>query len=232
MSLHDFIDFNDQCPVCGKALTLYMHVSRGALWVAEQPQKGTYQFHQFLNKQEGVGPEDSVNLSVHEGLITIETESPKLQQDLKTWQFFFFKACGIDAFEENKKDYDINLYDICYYRCSPFYEFKRTPEARNAWSLHTVIEDQTEMVNRDESFVFKTMNDAGLEKVYALNLEHDLNHTRLYYYTTTPEQRAMTVFEPNFFEKKDLPPLPHRPDLSIENRHKLLNRLDTWILMS
>jgi hypothetical protein len=211
-----------------------MHVARHALWKAEQPKKGEYQFHQFLMKQEGLCPDDYMTMSIDDGpLMAPRSECPKLIQDSKAWQFFFFKACGTEAFEDNKTDYDINVYDICYYRSSPFYEFVRSSVDGEFWGLRAFSEIREGLTNRDETFVFKTMNEEELEKVYILNLDHESENTKLWYYTTTPEQREkQEAFEPKFFEKTDLPLLRSPPNLSSENRDKLVAKLDTWILMS
>jgi hypothetical protein len=95
-----------------------------------------------------------------------------------------------------------------------------------------VVPEPTDLLNRDESFIFKTSNSAGLEKVYALNLDYENKHTKLWYYSTTPEQRKEEDFDPNIFEKTDLPLLNHRPDFSLEHRDKLLDRFSSWILLS
>lgn len=233
MSVSDFLNFNDNCPVCGKQLTLYMHVANSALWKAEQPEKGVWQFHQFLMKQEAWLSEDYLIMSVHDGdLAAPRAEHSPLAQDSKTWQLFFFKACNTEVFEDNKNDYDINLYDVCYYRSSPFYEFLKSPVRGESWQLQAMSEIREGLTNRDETFVFKTMNEKELEKVYVLNLDHESEHTKLWYYTTTPEQRASRQFEPVHFEKTDLPLLRKRPDFSQENREKLISRFDSWILMS
>jgi hypothetical protein len=211
-----------------------MHVAHHALWKAEQPQKGEYQFHQFLMKQEGLCPDDYMTMSVGDGpLIAPRSECPKLIQDSKAWQFFFFKACGTEAFEDNKTDYDINTYDICYYRSSPFYEFMPSSFPYGPRLIRSFSEIREGLTNRDETFVFKTMNKEELEKVYILNLDHESEKTKLWYYTTTPEQREkQEAFEPKFFEKNDLPLLRSPLDLRLENRDKLVAKLDTWILMS
>src|SRR5271170_1955022 len=178
-SVSNFLNFNDNCPVCGKELTLYMHVAKSALWTAEQPEKGVWQFHQFLVKQAIWSPEAYLTMSVHDGeLAAPRTEDSRLAQDSQTWQLYFFKACNAEAFEDNKNDYDINLYDVCYYRSSPFYEFLKPPVPGEPWQLEVVSETREGLTNRDETFVFKTMNEEELERVYALNLDHESENTK------------------------------------------------------
>ena len=47
----------------------------------------------------------------------------------------------------------------------------------------------------------------------------------------TAEQRQDITFKPSIFEK-ELPELTVRPKLGIEDRDKLINKLDSWVLMS
>lgn len=58
MTLCQFLNFNDTCPVCDKGLTLYMHVNRGALWKAELIGEKTYKFSQHLLKKDELGKND------------------------------------------------------------------------------------------------------------------------------------------------------------------------------
>lgn len=232
MNLCKFLHFNDACPSCGKPLTLFMHVSQSALWKAEALPNGEYKFQQFLLKKETWSEDDFMTLRDLDSHFETEFNTSKLGRDSKTWQLFFFKVCNIEAFNDNKWDYDINLYDVCYYRSSPFYEFKNHPKDHKKWQLEATVPEHADLINRDESFVFKQSNQAGLEKVYALNLDYDARHTKLWYYTTTPEQRAEAQYEPKIFEKTDLPLMGTRPNFSPEGREKLISRLDGWILMS
>lgn len=230
MSLCNFLQFNDTCPVCGNALTLYMHVAKSALWRSKPVSHGTYVFEQFLLKKEEWSNQDYMTLLDQGDTFEILFNSSKLNLASKEWELYFFKACGgAEAFKDNKFDYDINWYDICYHRSSPYYYFMYYDENKK---LEPMAPEYSVLINRDESFIFKTCNDVGLEKVYALSLDHEDKCTKLWYYATTPEQRQQEDFDPNIFEKTDLPLLSHRPDFSLEHRDKLLDRLSGWILLS
>jgi hypothetical protein len=232
MNLCDFLHFNDSCPVCGKELSLYMQVSKSALWKAKKTKEGVYQFQQCLLKKDTWEEKDYMSLSDLGDQFKTEFNSSKLGNDSKTWQLFFFKICGTEAFVDNRFDYDINWYEACYYRSSPWFEFKNHPTEKKKWQLEPASEEHYNMVNREECFVFKNTKVEGVEKVYALSLDYEGKHTKLWHYSTTPEQRALAEFEPNIFEKDDLPLLKHRPDLRMETRDKLISRFESWIILS
>lgn len=226
MSLCNFLHFNDRCPVCGKNLTLYMHVAKSALWRSKPNKNGVHVFEQFLLKKEEWSSQDYITLFDRGDYADVEYSSNKLELASREWELYFFKACGdAEAFKDNKFDYDVNWYDICYHRTSPYYSFKQR-------RLELMAPEHSELINRDESLIFKTANAEGLEKVYALSLDYENKHTKLWYYTTTLEQRKEEDFDPNIFEKTDLPLLSHRPDFSLEHRDQLLDRLTGWILLS
>lgn len=232
MNLSQFLHFNSECPVCTKPLTLYMHINKSSLWRAKEVEPGTYQFHQHLLKNEKWSENHYMTLYDLGDTFTTEFSSSKLGLNSKTWQLFFFKICGNDCFIDNKFDYDLNWYDVCYHRSSVFYEFRNHPSDKKKWQLEVMQEDQKDLINRDESFIFKNVNGDKIEKVYALSLDYENKHTKLWYYSVTEEQSKMDDFEPNIFEKEDLPLLRVRPDFSLENRDKLISKFDGWILMS
>lgn len=229
MKLCEYLHFNDVCPICGKNLTLYLCASKSAVW------KGTpvgenedYHFERGLLKEDEYTGEDTFEMRMISDGIQFTFNSDELIQEAKTWQFFLFKICDPGGLEGNKWDYEVNAYRACYYRSSAWHQF--SPD--NYSTVEIVDPDHASMLNRDESMIFKIQAAETVEKVYALSLDHEHKCTKLWYYTTTAEQREMEKFEPNIFEKIDLPLLPARPDLDIENRQKLISRLDSWILLS
>ena len=228
MKLYDYYHFNDTCPVCGKALTLYLHASKSALWKGTPvDREGNFHFERTILKENEYSVEDTFEMNISPEKIEFTFNSDKLVQEAKTWQFFLFNICNVESFKDNKWDYDINLYDACYYRCSPWHQF-----SPDTGTVEMVNPDQATLINRDETMLFKIKGTETVEKVYALNLDHENKHTKLWFYTTTEEQRKTEDFEPNIFEKTDLPLLPTRPDLDMQNRDKLISRLDSWILLS
>lgn len=230
--LCEFLHFNDTCPVCGKELTLYMHTSNFILWKANKIDKDVYQFRPFLLKKEFDSFDDYMQLLDFGTSVKTQFSNNKLGLESKTWQLFFFKACGTEAFNDNKYDYDINWYDVCYYRSSAWFEFNNNVKDKRKWELELINPDHKELINRDESLIFKKLNSKGTEKVYALNLDYEGKNTKLWCYSTTTEQRLMDDFSPNIFEKDNLPLLHNRPDFTIEARDQLISKLESWIILS
>ena len=98
------------------------------------------------------------------------------------------------------------------------------------WELQYGAHDGN-FINRNETFVFKKNQSDGLEKVYYLDLDSELQKTKLLYYVSTEAERALEDFDPNIFETEtDF--LLNRPDFSLANRNRLLERFDSWIVMS
>jgi hypothetical protein len=229
MSLHQFLQFNDICPVCGNQLTLFMSVVNSPLWKAELVAPDVYKFTQFMAHNALWDIDEYILLSdLKETVVMFFASNQKVAYD-KTWRLFFYKICQVGAIEDHTLDYSILADEACYYRASSLYEFKN----ETVPLLELVPQTPTNMVNRNETFCFKNTNSEGLQKVYCLNLDYEYKYTNFWYYTISLEQRTMSEqFEPNYFEKKALPLLPTRPDLSIENRSKLLSKFDMWILLS
>lgn len=231
MNISQFLHFNEACPVCGKDLTLYMSVDGHGLWKANRVAPNVHRFHQHTSQgDEKYGADDYVQLYDFGAIHDMKFNSSKLGRESKTWQLFFFKLCGNDSINDNTMEYDINWYESCYFRSSPFYQFEHQTDKK--WLLQVVNPDHKELLNRDESFVFKKMDSEKVEKVYLLNMDAETSITKFYYYTTTETQRNTESFEPNIFEKTDLPFLKTRPDFTVQNRERLLDRFDTWILLS
>jgi hypothetical protein len=233
MNISQFLHFNDRCPVCDTGLTTYMYVSTGSLWRGERLSDSEYRFRHFmLREKDNYSPEDFMTLYDLGAVHDTRFNSSRLGRDSKDWKLYFFKLCGNKAITDNKIDFDINWYDACYHRTSPWYQFVHHPQDRKKWQLELVNPEHKDLLNRDESFVFKKSWDEGVERVYFLNLNSEDRKTQFYYYTTTPEERAKADFEPKHFEIENLPPLKYRLDFSLANRDKLLDKFDTWITFS
>src|SRR5579863_6635683 len=122
MNICQFLHFNNDCPVCGSPLSLYMYVSKSSLWKAEQISPGMYKFtHTMLKKTVSYSPEDYMVLYDLGAVHDTRFNSSKLGRDSKTWDMFFFKLCNDKALSDHEFDYDLNWYDSCYYRSSPWY---------------------------------------------------------------------------------------------------------------
>jgi len=231
MNLCEFLHFNQECPVCGEPLTLYAQVLDGPLWKAKRHSPQIYHFDQFKCKDKELQEDDFFWLKDFSDYFDVDFSSPKVYQKSKTWTMFFFFMCNVDAIEDAPREgYGIDPYVACYYRSTPFLEFKQN--ADHNWRLVRSDEfDPIEGSIRDEILVFKASQNNGNEKVYILNTDYENKSTVLRYYSASPAEMKDKNFDPKVF-KKDLPLMNVRPNFSIAQREQLISRLDGWILMS
>lgn len=151
----------------------------------------------------------------------------QMAAEAKRSQLYFFYLCNNEGFEESGDDYSINIYKGCYYRSSPWFEFQKT--SKKSWSLKTINPDDSNLVNNEEVLSF-SRNVDGVEKVYMLNLNGHDNKTIFMHYSVEDGQEDPS-YSPNVFEK-EIPNLVNRPNFSLPNRDRLLDRFDSWIIMS
>jgi hypothetical protein len=231
MNLCEFLHFNQECPVCGEPLTLYAQVLDGPLWKAKRPTIDVYHFEQLKCKDEELKTDDFFWITEQSNTFDVDFSSSKVYQKSKTWTMFFFFMCNQDGIEDTPREgYGINPYIACYYRSTPFMDFKQNPD--HNWRLVRADEfDAIEGSIRDEIFVFKANQNNGNEKVYVFNTDYESKSTILRYYTVSPDDRKNKEFDPKVF-KKELPLLNVRPNFNIEQREHLISRFDSWILMS
>lgn len=231
--LKEFLDFNTLCPSCQEPLTLFMRWSGDPI----DDDYKLFQFYRKMNgnlafqevKQENKYLQNSKRTMEINGIvypntnsITFNTSSAeKIIQDQDSVYFFFL--CNPDSIEQLSYDYEINAYKSCYFRSSFPVKFVK----ENNLLCPSYLEPTPHPL-RDESFTFIDRKE-GHEKIYVLTLSYEDDRTILKHYSITDEQAAMDDFEPSVFSK-DLPLLKNRFDQS--NKEKLLERLNSWIVMS
>lgn len=231
MNLCNFLHFNQSCPVCGEPLTLYAQVLDGPLWKSVKVGSGTYHFRQLKCKNKDFGDDDFFWVTDNQDGFDIDFSTAKIYQNSKTWTLFFFFMCNETGIEDAPREsYGINPCTACYYRSSPFLEFKQN-EDKNWRLIRASGTDSVEGDNRDEIFSFCNRQDNGGEKMYVLNLDYESKQTSLRYYSATEAERADRDFDPKIL-KIDLPILNVRPNFDLLQRDKLIDRFDSWILMS
>lgn len=231
MSLPDFLHFNRDCPICGEPLDLYMQWEYSTLWKAHQNAPDTYTFTPFKLISDKIKKEDTIIIC--EAYNSIETyfSTPALAEIFKAKEAYFFYLCNEAGFADRGEpatDYEINLYRGCYFRSSVTFKMKQ--HSKKNWKLEESKEEQASLINKAESFSFKNITEE-LEKIYMLNLDSVDNLTKLWHYSATPEQRKDENYEPKLFEK-EMPLLTVRPKFDLEHREKLLDRFESWIIMS
>lgn len=230
MNINEFLHFNNQCPICGEPLNLYMQWVDSVCFKAVRFPNDLYKFYPFIGvKKDGdIKDDDYMSLQDQGNGIDINFSSAKMLQESKRFSIYFFFLCNPAGFRvKTWGDYEISLYQGCYYRDTPFYEFEKGAEKK--WNLNAKDKSK-DLIMRHESYSFKDIKD-GFERVYMVNLDYDLQHTTLWHYATTTEEREKADFQPKLFSK-DMPLLKTRIKADIENREKLISRLNSWILVS
>jgi hypothetical protein len=230
MELSDFLHFNARCPVCDNSLTLYMQWIDSVCFKAKKSRKNIYTFEQFKCKNtEDLPLSDFIELYDYGNTSEIKFSSSKIASETRRKQMYFFYLCNDNGFESTGEDnYEINMTPGCYYRATPIVEFHK--KSRNKWDLQTINKDHSKLVNNDEALVFMK-NTNGTEKVYMLQFDYSNNKTKFMHYSATEEQLWDKSYEPNIFEKEIID-LSIRPNFSLDNREKLINRFESWIIMS
>jgi hypothetical protein len=249
MSLSNFLHFNKSCPICGEPLSLYMRWCDSVLFKATQanqlsiffPTKYRMTDKNLVDWKEATRPFGNVIMDNTSGYPQISfdtstqdhihTEAEALKRNI-----FFFYICnsnGIQELKYDKNDYQIQLYDACYYRSTPFMEFKKYKDDDGVeWKqINSVVPEHEYLDNLEEAFCF-TDRQNEIEKVYYLKFDYESNTAKLWHYVTNEEQRNQVNFKPKIFESKDLPMSADRPKFGIEDREQLLNKFRNWIVMS
>jgi hypothetical protein len=230
MKLNEFIHFNHRCPVCDNDLTLYLQMKDSVCFRAKKQKQNVYHFEPFKCMNKSISERDYIDLYDFGKDFETKFSSSQMAAEAKRSQLYFFYMCDEHGFEDdnNKTDYTINVYQGCYYRSTPFLEYQKT--SKKAWVLKAIDPDQEALVNQEEVFSFsREVN--GIEKVYMLNLDSHNKKTIFMHYTADEDQRKDKDYSPNVFEK-EIPNLTTRPNFSANNRERLLDRFDSWIIMS
>lgn len=226
MSLHSFLNFNKKCPICSVVpLTLYWRWRNSTLFKGVETEAGTYVFSKYLSSVHNWDHEDSRTMTLMDYGSRYETifSCPTLLNEVKTRQTYFYFMCNERGFDARNNN-EINMARGCYYRSSPFMEFQKMEDN---WELRHCVDEFAGLAYKDEAFCLKKRID-GEDKVYMLNRDLEIGVSKLWYYSITDEQRKDDKFFPRVF-RKELPPI-ERP--SFNDMEKLINKFETWILMS
>lgn len=222
MNVKDFIDFNNQCPICNKTLTLYMQINNSALLKSELT-NNNYHFTQFLYKDNRIADNDKIILSYHDNKYRMIASS-SIRDILKDNKFFLFYLCNEEGFVSEFGDYHISLYHGCYHR--------RSPDLKLEDNIVDFCDKSLNKENSDESFCIVTIDDdKNIEKVFGLIFNNETDSTIFYFYSSSKKERAQENFEPKIFEK-NMPLLPTRPSFTPEGKEKLIQKMESWIMMS
>jgi len=226
MRLKEFIDYNKSCPICGNELRLYMQWTYSYAFEGQILEDGSLYFSPMVEIFKGKDAADEYCLLEldNNGIANYVFSNTELKSEAERHQIYFFFLCNPAGFRIKNTDYDINLYKGCYYRSTPLFEIREKERFVN------IFLDSNNIINKDEAFSFKRKT-KEIEKVYMLNFDYEDKNTTLWYFTITSEEKLMKDFKPKLFHKK-LPLLSMKLKTSLEDREKLFDKLDSWIIMS
>lgn len=231
MKIHEFLHFNRTCPVCEEPLSLYLQWMNSTCFKAKIIDHDTYKLEQCLCIQKDFNKDDYMILHDMEDAFSIQFNTSKIREMSKMRLMYFFFLCNHSGLKENSPtDCEISLYTGCYYRQSASFEYKKDPHNGKVWHLELVEQKDKDLINRNESFSFNTRT-AEVEKVYMIDLDHQDKKTTFWYYTVNEEERKIPYFKPKILEK-EMPLLTVRPKLDLQDREKLLSRLNSWVILS
>jgi len=222
MSINDFINFNNTCPICNNKLTLYMQIDSFACFKGKFV-NGNYYFTQFYYKDDRIAEDDKIIMSLHDSKFRI-VSSKSIREILENNIFFLFYLCNDKGFVKEVGDYHISLYQGCYHRSSPDLKLEN--------NIVTLCNEKITEQNANESFNIVSMDhDENIEEVFGLSMNYAENLTDFYFYSSSREERDKDDFEPKIFEKH-MPLLPTRPSFSLEGKERLIQKMKSWIFMS
>lgn len=240
MNLCDFLHFNTRCPICNNPLTLYMQWLDSICFKATKTNEYTYRFDPFKCIKDKELENEYMILEDHGTDFITNMSSNKLFNECKKYQVYFFFLCNSDGFKDsgfykNSDDYQIVPYKGCYFRFNPYMELRKKdfPSVNpvcTKWVLETTQEDNISLINYAENICIKSLV-GDMEKVYTLSLNYGDKTTTLWYYSITEEQIKEENYSPRIFEK-ELPLLGNRPNFDLEHREQLIDRFNSWIIMS
>lgn len=228
MNLSNFLKSNNVCALCGKQLDLFLQVTDGPLWKAISNEDNIIKFQQvhcinrsFLDEQ--------ISLVYDKDNYQLEINNNTLASIAKTWALHLFYFCGNiqnNVSSDFNDDYIIDALEMCYYTSSSFFEFSGNNRNLQLCAGAMKLDNFT----RDEIFVFQVL-DNFIHKIYILSFYYEDKFTIFKYFIpidneTNPNEITADVFE------KVLPLMQVRPDFSLDARHKLIERFNSWILMS
>ena len=223
--MKDFFDFNKVCPVCNNKLTLYFHYENyldNKLFIFSNKDNDILNFipdeigiKQLSMFNSTSNEEEYFSILCHNNKIEIISDANIFieNKNVKTSAYFYY-LCDRKAihFENNFYNYEIDVYKSCYYRSSPYLTFKKS---------NSNFEYTNNLLNRKEVFTIKYDH-----KVYILAMDYEIKETILWYYhDNINDDNDVELFE----KKLSLCTLP---SFDKENRAKLIEKLNTWILLS
>lgn len=254
-SLKNFIDCGTECPVCGKQLTLFMVVDGPVCFRAyKEPTNDLNSYFGFTTRISEQSPLDNwfkfvptyskkkdfsqfgtygKSHKIEENEIILMNIRPDETVDIlynadncynivnkKT--VHFFSICDTSAIKDHVSDFSIDVYKACYYRSTSKMTLSDSTLTPVDESSKSAVKTEVVSIHKDYE---------GFEKTYILSMDLTTKKTKFFYFKITDEDKKEKKVRPKVLEKEfDL--LVKRPDLSLESRDKLINKFESWVLLS
>lgn len=218
MNINNFIDYNSYCPCCEKKLKLFM-----ASELNDSP-----------NLWRGQILEDSISFThkkdKNKKLEIIEKDGESMissfnqhSRELWTHSFYLFFICNEKAIKVTENDFSIGYSDACYYRSSIILQCNNMT-TRNIEALE---DEHASSPNSEECFYVNHLVN-NVEKNYFFIVDYLENKSKLWHYVTEDNVKSIN----NRILEIDLPMTSTLPSFKLEDRKKLIDKFDCWILMS
>jgi hypothetical protein len=232
MKVSEFIRYNRRCPICDEPLGLYMQWIDSVCFRAKLIGDDMYQFDPFMGTNKDIGTDDLFNHFMtlkDDGECEVKFSSAALKREALKYNAYFYYLCNPAGIKKTSwGEHEMSAYKSCYYRSSPILDFKKSIMSDDLY-LSNLDESVTDVVNKDETFCFNTIDQEGLEKVYILNLDSVEKKMDFWHYSISEKDKNTKYFKPNLFSK-EMPLIPVK--LKLEDRSKLIDRFESWIIMS
>lgn len=220
MKINDFINFNRFCPCCHRKLSLFMVSQRNhkpTLWKGRILKK----YIEFYNKN---NPLDRFKIFEGEQDHLLEKYRSGIRS-LWTDDFYFFYICNPRSIKikHAPSDFDIVAFHACYYRASPLMRCLNISDRK----IELVSSEDT-FTNSEELFCF-SLKEENCNKAFILNLDYQDNKSKLWHYKYSGKNK---ITEDAKILEIELPLMKNRLSFLPEDRQKLFEKFNYWILMS
>lgn len=257
--IKDFIDCGNDCPVCGDKLTLFMVVDGPVCFKAIQEPINDFNnyfgfttkvslqspldnwfkfvptyskkkdFAQFgtLSKFHKIEDNETILMNIRpDETVDIMYNADNCYNIVNNNNVYFFNICNTKAIKDHGSDFSIDVYKACYYRSTSKMKLSDStltfPDATPDGLKDSAIKTETVTIHKACE---------GLEKTYILSMDFTTEKTKFYYFKITDEDKKEKKIRPKVLEKEfDL--LIKRPDFGLDARDKLINKFESWVLLS
>jgi len=233
--LKSFLNSKQTCTKCNKPLSLYLQIHYGDSFKFQS--KDGDDSVTFVKMDENKNGVDSY-LSIH---CPDDAMNPKLMyfnSDNKSISFHCFYICNQDSLraktnKDNKEiNWDISAAQACYIRSSINYTINIDPILQDNKTDKIIVpadknKEYKPLSIKRECFSYNRKIN-NIDNVYVADFDYELNRTKIFAYKASDEDRKNKDWKPNIFEKE----VSVFNKLDFSNEELMINKFDTWIVMS